>query len=83
MDRVAAIAGARGATAGQIALAWVAAQGAVSIPGTKRRAYLEENVGAADISLTTAELSALDGAVPTGAVTGARDTVEGLARTNH
>ncbi|MFE4956258.1 aldo/keto reductase [Streptomyces sp. NPDC056653] len=61
----------------------VAAQGAVSIPGTKRRAYLEENVGAADIALTTAELSALDSAVPTGAVTGARDTVEGLARTNH
>ena len=83
VDRVAAIAEARGATAGQIALAWVAAQGAVSIPGTKRRAYLEENVAAADITLTAAELRALDGAVPTGAVTGARDTVEGLALTNH
>lgn len=83
MDRVGAIAEVRGATPGQIALAWVAAQGAVSIPGTKRRTYLEENVAAADITLTAAELSALDGAVPTGAVTGARDTVEGLARTNH
>ncbi|MEV0037907.1 aldo/keto reductase [Streptomyces sp. NPDC050804] len=82
VDRVGAVAEARGATPGQIALAWVAAQGAVSIPGTKRRAYLEENVRAADITLTPAELTALDGAVPTGAVTGARDTAEGLALTN-
>ena len=82
VDRVRAIAEARGATPGQVALAWVAAQGAVPIPGTKRRAYLEENARAAGVELTAAELGALEGAVPTGAVSGARDTEEGLALTD-
>ncbi|NAS25697.1 aldo/keto reductase [Herbidospora sp. NEAU-GS84] len=82
VDRVTAVAAGRGATPAQISLAWVAAQGAVAIPGTKRRRYLEENAAAMDITLTTAELKALDEAVPAGAVTGARDTPAGLAR-NH
>lgn len=82
VDRVTAVAAARGATPAQISLAWVAAQGAVAIPGTKRRRYLEENAAAMAITLTAAELKALDEAVPAGAVTGARDTPAGLAR-NH
>ncbi|TKK91529.1 aldo/keto reductase [Herbidospora galbida] len=82
VDRVSAVAADRGATPAQISLAWVAAQGAVAIPGTKRRRYLEENAAAMEITLTAAELKALDEAVPAGSVTGARDTPAGLAR-NH
>jgi aryl-alcohol dehydrogenase-like predicted oxidoreductase len=53
---------AKGVKAGQIALAWLLAKGPdiVPIPGTKRRKYLEENVGAGTIQLTSAEMSALD-----------------------
>ncbi|GHH71979.1 oxidoreductase [Streptomyces sulfonofaciens] len=82
VDEVRSIAAARGATAAQIALAWVAAQGAVPIPGTKRRAYLEENAAAADLVLTDGELAALHEAVPPRAVSGARNTEQGLATTN-
>ena len=64
----------KGATPGQLALAWVLAQGddVVPIPGTKRVAYLEENVGAAAVTLTDADLAALEQAVPRGAVAGER-----------
>jgi aryl-alcohol dehydrogenase-like predicted oxidoreductase len=57
------IAAAHGCTAGQVALAWVLAQGddVVPIPGTKRVSYLEQNVGAAAVSLTADELARLDG----------------------
>ena len=62
------IAAARGATAGQIALAWLHAQpGIVPIPGTKRVKYLEENAAAADIDLTEAELAAIAAIVAGGA----------------
>lgn len=56
------IAADRAATAGQVALAWLAAQGddVVPIPGTKRRTYLEENVGALDVVLTADDLARLD-----------------------
>jgi aryl-alcohol dehydrogenase-like predicted oxidoreductase len=62
VDEVTQIAKRRGATSGQIALAWVLQKGAdiVPIPGTKRRKYLEENVGAAAIALTTEEVRQLD-----------------------
>ncbi|MGI4788300.1 MAG: aldo/keto reductase [Janthinobacterium lividum] len=55
------IAAAKGAAPGQIALAWLLAQGSdiVPIPGTKRVKYLEENVGSADITLTSSDLSKL------------------------
>ncbi|WP_066375786.1 aldo/keto reductase [Herbidospora mongoliensis] len=82
VDRIGAVAAARGATPAQIALAWVAAQGAVAIPGTKRRRYLEENAAAMEITLTGEELARLAEAVPPGAVTGARDTPHGLAMNN-
>ncbi|GIH22636.1 oxidoreductase [Acrocarpospora phusangensis] len=82
VDGVREIAETRGATPSQISLAWVAAQGAVPIPGTKRRRYLEENAAAVEIELTEAELRALREAVPDGAVSGARDTPAGLARNN-
>jgi aryl-alcohol dehydrogenase-like predicted oxidoreductase len=68
---VADIAAAHLATPGQIALAWTLAQGddVVPIPGTKRIAYLEENLGAAEIQLSAADLARLDALVATGART--------------
>ena len=63
---IARIASAKGVKPSQLALAWTIAQGAVPIPGTRRIGYLEENVAAADISLTDAELAELDEAAPVG-----------------
>jgi aryl-alcohol dehydrogenase-like predicted oxidoreductase len=68
------IAEAKGVTAGQLALAWVLAQGddIVPIPGTKRVRYVEENVAAAQIRLSDDDLAALERAIPRGAVVGDR-----------
>ena len=60
----------KGVTSAQLALAWVLAQGVVSIPGTKRRTYLETNVAAADITLTQDELDELDAILPVGSTAG-------------
>jgi aryl-alcohol dehydrogenase-like predicted oxidoreductase len=62
VDEIAAVAGAHDALPAQVALAWVHAQGSdvVPIPGTKRVEYLEQNVGALDITLTEDELAQLD-----------------------
>jgi aryl-alcohol dehydrogenase-like predicted oxidoreductase len=74
VERVEAIARAKGVTPGQLALAWVMAQGndVVPIPGTKRIAYLEENAAAADITLSGDDLAALDEAAPPGVAAGGR-----------
>ena len=74
VDRVRSLAEKKDVTPGQLALAWVLAQGddIAPIPGTKRVKYLEENAAAADITLTDEDLSALDAAVPRDAVSGAR-----------
>jgi aryl-alcohol dehydrogenase-like predicted oxidoreductase len=74
VEKVRSLAAARGVTAGQLALAWLLAQGndVAPIPGTKRRRYLAENLGAAEITLTTEELAALDEAFPADAVAGER-----------
>lgn len=71
---VAEVAGALGATPGQVALTWVLRQGEdlVPIPGTKRRRYLEENVAAADVTLGDADLARLDAALPPAATAGPR-----------
>jgi aryl-alcohol dehydrogenase-like predicted oxidoreductase len=68
------IATAKRARPGQIALAWILAKDPmfVPIPGTKRRTYLEENVAAADIKLSAADVAALDTALPREKVSGAR-----------
>jgi aryl-alcohol dehydrogenase-like predicted oxidoreductase len=62
------IAAAHGVTPGQVALAWLTAQGddVVPIPGTKRRTYLEENIGALDVALTPDDLARLDDLRPAG-----------------
>jgi aryl-alcohol dehydrogenase-like predicted oxidoreductase len=69
-----ALAKEKSATPAQIALAWVMAKGEeiVPIPGTKRRTYLEENLAAAAIRLSAAEVQGLDEGLPRGATAGAR-----------
>jgi aryl-alcohol dehydrogenase-like predicted oxidoreductase len=68
------LASQRGLTPGQIALAWLLHKGKdiVPIPGTKRRRYLEENVAAADISLSAVDITALDATLAPGTVAGPR-----------
>lgn len=69
-----AMAREKGCTAAQLALAWVLAQGSdvVPIPGTKRRSYLEEDVGALAVSLTPEERTRLDVTFPKGVAAGPR-----------
>ncbi|MYW17214.1 aldo/keto reductase [Streptomyces sp. SID2955] len=70
------IAADKAVTPSQLALAWVQHQGAVAIPGTKRRRYLEENVAATGVSLTAQDMAAIEAVAPHGAVTGDRYTPE-------
>ncbi len=72
--RIEALARRRPCTPAQLALAWVLAQGddVVPIPGTKRRSYLEENLGALAVELSPADLAELDHAAPPGAAAGMR-----------
>ncbi|GAB2468755.1 oxidoreductase [Hymenobacter qilianensis] len=71
VEKLTDLAKTKGVTAAQLALAWVLAQDVVVIPGTKRRKYLEANVAAASISLSAAELAALDAIMPVGSAAGA------------
>jgi aryl-alcohol dehydrogenase-like predicted oxidoreductase len=77
------IAEEKGATASQLALAWVLAQGddIVPIPGTKRVSYLEENWGATELQLTAADLERIEAELP--AVAGERYDQAGMATLNH
>jgi aryl-alcohol dehydrogenase-like predicted oxidoreductase len=81
VEAVRALAGAKGCTPGQLALAWVLAQGedVVPIPGTKRRVYLEENLAARDVVLTGADLARLDELAPQGVAAGGRYASAGPA----
>jgi aryl-alcohol dehydrogenase-like predicted oxidoreductase len=74
VQRVQEMAAEKKSTAGQLALAWLLAQGKdiVPIPGTKHHKYLEENVAAVGLALTPAELERLDAAAPPGATAGQR-----------
>ena len=78
--RVGEIAAAKGCTPAQLALAWVLAQGGdiVPIPGTKRRSYLAENLGAVNVTLTDDELRQIDDAFPKGATAGTRYAASGM-----
>jgi len=82
--RIAELAQAKKRTSSQLALAWVLAQGEdiVPIPGTKRVRYLEENAAAAAITLSAAELEALDAVLPQGAAAGERYAAGGMAAVN-
>jgi aryl-alcohol dehydrogenase-like predicted oxidoreductase len=72
--RVHEIASRKGATPGQIALAWLLHRGddLVPIPGTKRRSYLEDNAGAVNVALTSDDMRQLDEALKAEAVSGPR-----------
>ena len=88
VETVKAMANEKGCTPAQFALAWVIARASVHglpivpIPGTKRASYLEQNVGALSVTLTTDDLARLDRAVPIGAATGERYTAEGMKGVN-
>jgi aryl-alcohol dehydrogenase-like predicted oxidoreductase len=74
VEKVKEMAAGKGITAGQLALAWLLAQGhdVAPIPGTKRRTYLAENLAAVDVELTGADLAELEKVFPPEAVAGDR-----------
>jgi aryl-alcohol dehydrogenase-like predicted oxidoreductase len=75
---------AKGCTPAQLALAWVLAQGQdiVPIPGTKRRRYLEENLGALEVRLSPDDLARIDRILPPGAAAGTRYPEQGMRTVN-
>lgn len=83
-ETVRRMAEAKNCTPAQFALAWLLAQGddVIAIPGTKRRRYLEENVGALRVRLTTADLIRIHQAVPPGAASGERYAEAGMQAVN-
>jgi aryl-alcohol dehydrogenase-like predicted oxidoreductase len=82
VGKVEQLAGEKGCTPAQLALAWVLGQGddIVPIPGTKRREYLEQNAAAADVELTTDDLARIDAEIPQAA--GDRYAPEGMKAIN-
>jgi aryl-alcohol dehydrogenase-like predicted oxidoreductase len=84
VERVEAIAKEKKCTPGQLALAWLLAQGEdiIPIPGTKRRKYLEENAAALDVKLTTDDLRRIDEVAPHGAASGLRYPEQMMAAVN-
>jgi aryl-alcohol dehydrogenase-like predicted oxidoreductase len=83
-DAVRELAAAKQVAPSQLALAWVLAQGddIVPIPGTKRRAYLEQNAAADELRLTEEDLAALEKAAPRDAVAGERYAADGMRGIN-
>ena len=84
VEEVEKLAKEKGCTPAQLALAWVLAQGddIVPIPGTKRRNYLEENVGALEVKLTPEDLALIDAVLPPGKAAGARYPEARMAAVN-
>jgi aryl-alcohol dehydrogenase-like predicted oxidoreductase len=84
VSEVEAMAKEKGCTTAQLALAWVLAQGEdiVPIPGTKHVRYLEENIGALDVKLTSEDLQRLDQILPPGAAAGERYHARGMETVN-
>jgi aryl-alcohol dehydrogenase-like predicted oxidoreductase len=80
VKEVESLANEKGARPGQIALAWVMAQGddIVPIPGTKRRTYLEENAAAENVVLTVSDLRRLSAAFPKGVAAGERYVAQSM-----
>ncbi|MFD7612344.1 aldo/keto reductase [Streptomyces sp. NPDC059828] len=72
VDEVRRLAAEKSATSSQLALAWVLGQGAVPIPGTKRRRYLEENAAAVAVDLSADDLAAIEAVAPRGVASGDR-----------
>ncbi len=84
VEKVREISSEKGVTPGQLALAWLLHQGEdiVPIPGTKRRAYLEENAAASEIELTDEDLRRIDEVAPAGVAAGGRYDEAGMGTVN-
>jgi len=84
VERIKELAAEKNCTPAQLALAWVLARGedVVPIPGTKRRKYLDENLGALDVAISSAELGQLDEISPRGVAAGERYAAAGMRRLN-
>ncbi|WP_420284216.1 aldo/keto reductase [Serratia liquefaciens] len=84
VEKVTELAKQKGVAPSQLSLAWVLAQGEhiVPIPGTKRRRYLEENIAAAELTLSAAELAAIEAVFPLQAAAGARYGAESMTYIN-
>jgi aryl-alcohol dehydrogenase-like predicted oxidoreductase len=84
VDHLTALAAQKGCAPSQLALAWVLSRASdiVPIPGTKRRRWLEENVGAETITLTPSELARIEAIAPHGVAAGARYPAQSLASVN-
>ncbi|XWW47656.1 aldo/keto reductase [Fibrella sp. USSR17] len=84
VQQIDALAARKGVTASQLALAWILAQGDEFLPivGTKRRTYLQENLGALNISLTADDLAAIEAISPKGAASGERYPETGMKLVN-
>ncbi len=82
--KVEELARAKNCTSAQLALAWVLSEGKdiVPIPGTKRRRYLDQNLGALDVTLTAADQATLDGVIPPGSAAGQRYHEAGMRSVN-
>ena len=85
VEQVKAIASEKSLTPGQLALAWLLAQGndIVPIPGMKRQSYLEENIAATDITLTLEELNQIEAVAPKGSAAGSRYPEQQMKALNH
>jgi aryl-alcohol dehydrogenase-like predicted oxidoreductase len=84
VEKIKALAAAKGCTPAQLALAWVLAQGEdiIPIPGTRREKYLRDNIGALEVTLTAEDLAQINAAVPAGAAAGTRYVEGGMQRVN-
>jgi len=84
VEKIKELAAKKGCSPAQLALAWLLAQGddIVPIPGTKRRKYLEENIGALDVQLTPRELAEIDTTLPARAAAGSRYSTPGMRTIN-
>jgi aryl-alcohol dehydrogenase-like predicted oxidoreductase len=80
VKKIEQLAAAKGCTPSQLALAWVLSQGqdTVPIPGTKRVAYLDDNLGAVNVRLTAAEMAQIDAILPAGAASGERYNAQAM-----
>ncbi|MEN2401063.1 aldo/keto reductase [Flavobacterium sp. MC2016-06] len=82
LNEIKVIADERKITASQLALAWITSKGFLAIPGTKRVKYVEENIAAAQLVLTSEELNRLERIIPVGTITGNRYDESGMKAVN-
>ncbi|KJY34371.1 aldo/keto reductase [Streptomyces katrae] len=82
VDAVRRLAEAKSVTPSQLALAWVLHRGAVPIPGTKRRRYLEENIAATGVTITDEDIAAIEAVAPRGVASGDRYAPEYMRNLN-